>query len=210
MASQLTNRYEDFNSMSADELKLAVSVLAKTANQRLRALEKANLTKASNAYRYAETQAYDERRFMDTTKHGEIKFKTTTRGRSLQELKEEVAQLQGFLFNAKTSTVRGTKQRYEQAYETWKDVNPDKKMSFEDFGEMWLQSNMKKLVRMYGSDVAIEIMGGEHSKGLTMEEINDIVGELDEEESFLSMLEKFDKKSNNKKLSTANLDTSVL
>lgn len=210
MASQLTNRYEDYNSMSADELRLAVSVLAKTANQRLRALEKANLTKASNAYRYAETQAYDERRFMGTTKRGEIKFKTTTRGRSLQELKEEVAQLQGFLFNAKTSTVKGTKQRYEQAYETWKDVNPDKKMSFEDFGEMWLQSNMKKLVRMYGSDVAIEIMGGEHSKGLTMEEINDIVGELDEEESFLSMLEKFGKKSNNKKLSTANLDTSVL
>ena len=179
--NKLYDRYENFNSMSRTELQTAVQVLSKTANTRLRSIEKANLTKASNAYRYVETKAYDKARFISTTKNNEIKFKTTTRGRTTNELREEVAELRDFLFKAKTSTVSGINERYQKAYDTWKENNPDMNMSKDEFGEMWSQSNMKKLVNMYGSDVAIDIMSGKDYENISMDEINQLIGNVKED-----------------------------
>lgn len=217
MARELSSTaYEDFNSMTKDELQLAVSVLAKTANQRLRALEKADLTRASNAYRYVERQA-DDNEFgygdpiYGKTKKGEWKFRTDVTKMDMGLLKHEVAELRDFLFEAKTSTVKGVKQRYQQAYDTWKEKNPDSQMSFNDFSEMWHDVNTKKLIKMFGSDVAIEMIEKESKNHqLTADEINEVIEQIKENESFLSVTRAFENKQASKKLSTSHLDTSVL
>lgn len=179
--SKIYDRYEDFNSMNKKELQLAVQTLSKTANQRLRSLEKADMTRSSNAYRAVERFYWDMERFMDKTSKGEIKFKTTTRGRSVNELKEEVGELREFLFKSKTSTVSDVNRRYKQAYETWQKNNPDIKMSQDEFGDMWIQSNMKKLVSMYGSEIAIDIMSGKGYQKLDMKDINEFIGKINED-----------------------------
>ena len=179
--SKIYDRYEDFNSMNKKELQLAVQTLSKTANQRLRSLEKAGMTRSSNAYRAVERFYWDMERFMDKTSKGEIKFKTTTRGRSVNELKEEVGELREFLFKSKTSTVSDVNKKYKQAYETWQKNNPDIKMSQDEFGDMWIQSNMKKLVTMYGSEIAIEIMSGKGYQKLDMKDINEFIGKINED-----------------------------
>lgn len=179
--SKIYDRYEDFNSMNKKELQLAVQTLSKTANQRLRSLEKAGMTRSSNAYRAVERFYWDMERFMDKTSKGEIKFKTTTRGRSVNELKEEVGELREFLFKSKTSTVSDVNRKYKQAYETWQKNNPDIKMSQDEFGDMWIQSNMKKLVSMYGSEIAIEIMSGKGYQKLDMKDINEFIGKINED-----------------------------
>lgn len=196
MSQKIYDRYEDFNAMNKKELQLAVQTLSKTANQRLRSLEKAGMTRSSNAYRWAEKSFTDNERFMDETQNGEMKFKTTTRGRSVNELREEVAELRDFLFKSKTSTVSDVNRRYKQAYETWKSNNPDVNMSQDAFGEMWTMNNMKKLVQMYGSEIAIEIMSGKQDyKNLDMKDINEIVGSIDDDTPYTELMDKLQEKS---------------
>lgn len=205
-----TRTYEDFNNYNREQLAFAVRNLAKTANQRLREIEKQNLTKASNAYRYVERQAFDEQQFIAYTSKGQIKFDTNTRKKTFWELKEEVAELRTFLYESKTSTVKGTRERYRKSYEAYKENNGTE-LSFEEFGEMWLQNNMKKAIKMYGSDVAVDIYSGEYSKALTMQEINDIIGQIDEGKATLTRLKSLVKdKEESKKLSTNDLDDDTM
>ena len=212
MAREITNRYEDFNNYNYDQLKFAVGVLSKTANQRLRQIEQAGLTRASNAYRYIEGRAYDEEPYMDKTKNGEMKFRTNYRDTTLNSLREQMGELQEFLFKSKTSTVSGVKKKYLKGYETAKKSNPELfgEMSFDEFGDLWNTFNMKQIIKMYGSDIAVKFINEAESQGLSQDDINEIMSSIDEHTSYMDLVNQVNEKKDRKKLSTANLDTSVL
>lgn len=212
MERGITNRYDDFNNYNYEQIKFAVSVLSKTANQRLRQIEKTGLTNASNAYRYIEGRAYDEEPYMDKTKKGEMKFRTNYRDTTLNGLREQMGVLQEFLFKSKTSTVTGVKNKYLKGYETAKKNNPELfgKMSFNEFGDLWNTFNMKQIVKMYGSDIAVKFINEAESQGLSQDDINEIMSSIDEHSSYLGLVSQINEKKERKKLSTANLDTSIL
>ena len=212
MAREITNRYDDFNNYNYEQLKFAVGVLSKTANQRLRQIEQAGLTRASNAYRYIEGRAYDEEPYMDKTKNGEMKFRTNYRDATLNSLREQMGELQEFLFKSKTSTVSGVKNKYLKGYETAKKNNPDLfgQMSFDEFSDLWNTFNMKQIIKMYGSDIAVKFINEAESEGLSQDDINEIMSSIDEHTSYMDLVNQVNEKKDRKKLSTANLDTSVL
>lgn len=170
---------ENFNKFSVKQAEAAIRKYAKTANQRLRRIEHAGLTNASSAYRYIEAKAFDSSRWLDLTKAGEIKFKATTKGRSLQEMKEELSQLYTFLYESKTSTVGGTKTRYEKQFETfrehWKSETgnyPD--ISFDDFGYMWQLTGVQRVIEIYGSKEVIRLVQKAKADGLSWQEIDQV------------------------------------
>lgn len=212
MAKEITNRYEDFNNYNYEQLKFAVGVLSKTANQRLRQIERAGLTGASNAHRYIEGRAYDEESYMDKTKKGEMKFRTNYRDTTLNSLREQMGELQAFLFKSKTSTVSGVKNKYLKGYESAKQNNPELfgNMSFDEFGDLWNTFNMKQIIKMYGSDIAVKFINEAESQGLSQDDINEIMSSIDEHTSYMDLVNQVNEKKDRKKLSTANLDTSVL
>ena len=92
-----------------------VATMAKRANQRLRELEKHGLTEASHAYRYVERLEFDADSATARDKKGRVKWNTNTRGKTYQQLQHEKAELERFLNEAKTSTVKGTKAQFEKA-----------------------------------------------------------------------------------------------
>lgn len=212
MAREITNRYDDYNNYNYEQLKFAVGVLSKTANQRLRQIEQAGLTRASNAYRYIEGRAYDEEPYMDRTKKGEMKFRTNYRDTTLNSLREQMGELQEFLFKSKTSTVSGVKNKYLKGYETAKKNNPELfgEMSFDEFGDLWNTFNMKQIIKMYGSDIAVKFINEAESQGLSQDDINEIMSSIDEHTSYMDLVNQVNEKKDRKKLSTANLDTSIL
>lgn len=212
MAREITNRYDDYNNYNYEQLKFAVGVLSKTANQRLRQIEQAGLTRASNAYRYIEGRAYDEEPYMDKTKNGQMKFRTNYRDTTLNSLREQMGELQEFLFKSKTSTVSGVKNKYLKGYKTAKQNNPELfgQMSFDEFGDLWNTFNMKQIIKMYGSDIAVKFINEAESQGLSQDDINEIMSSIDEHTSYMDLVSQVNEKKDRKKLSTANLDTSVL
>ena len=212
MARGITNRYDDFNNYDYKQLKFAVGVLSKTANQRLRQIEQAGLTSASNAYRFIEGRAYDEESYMDKTKKGEMKFRTNYSDTTLNGLREQMGELQEFLFKSKTSTVTGVKNKYLKGYETAKKNNPELfgKMSFNEFGDLWNTFNMKQMVKMYGSDVTVKFINESESQGLSTDDINEIMSSINEHTSYMGLKSQINEKKERKKLSTANIDTSIL
>lgn len=176
---RLAGYLEGFNSMTAAQAAGAIKKYAKAANQRLRRLEQAGFTAASSAYRWAERQSYDERQFMDKTQAGEIKFKTTTKGRTLQEMKQELANLYTFLYEAKTSTVEGTRMRYEKQFETFKErwkasEGSEPSISFDDFGYMWQMTGVQRIIEIYGSKEVVRLVQKARADGLSWQEIDEV------------------------------------
>lgn len=212
MGREITNRYDDFNNYNYEQIKFAVSVLSRTANQRLRQIEQSGLTMASNAYRYIEGRAYDEEPYMDTTKNGQMKFRTNYRDTTVNGLREQMGVLQEFLFKSKTSTVTGVKNKYLKGYESAKKNNPELfgKMSFDEFGDLWNTFNMKQIVKMFGSEISVKFINEAESKGLSQDDINEIMASIDEHSSYMGIMSQINEKKDRKKLSTAILDTSIL
>ena len=91
---------------------------AKRANTRLRALEKANLTKTS-AYENVRRMGFDNSNYIAYTKNGEIKFRTDVSKMSESELKEHQQIIEDFL-QSKSSKVGEIKKRRQKAYDKWK------------------------------------------------------------------------------------------
>ena len=91
---------------------------AKRANTRLRAIEKANLTKTS-AYENVRRMGFDDSKYIAYTKKGEIKFRTDVSKMSESELKEHQRVIEDFL-QSKSSKVGEIKKRRQQAYDKWK------------------------------------------------------------------------------------------
>ena len=132
---------------------------AKRANTRLRAIEKAKLTKTS-AYENVRRLGFDDSKNIAYTKKGEIKFRTDVSKMSESELKEHQRVIEDFL-QSKSSKVGEIKKRRQQAYDKWKKEKErqgqDVDMDVNEFSEFWELSVIKKLKNAYGSE-EVEIM----------------------------------------------------
>lgn len=126
---------------------------AKRANTRLRAIEKAKLTKTS-AYENVQRLGFDDSKNIAYTKKGEIKFRTDVSKMSESELKEHQRVIEDFL-QSKSSKVGVIKKRRQRAYDKWKKEKERQgqkvDMDVNEFSEFWELSIIKKLKDAYGS-----------------------------------------------------------
>ena len=184
MASKYLN--ENVNSLTEKELKAGIQSLAKTANQRLRQLEKSNKATSSPAYKYIERLAFDASKtkgtgadkysFIGETKWGEIKFNTATTKMNQSQLRQEFSFLQRFL-NAKTSTVMGVKKNIEKSYEKFKEQYEKQTGSQlnNDISYLWSDALFKHFSEIYGSDEAENLMQQIDSANLSLSEVHEIL-----------------------------------
>ena len=171
--------------ISEDKLRELVSDYSKTANRRLRSLEKSGVENASAAYRQIRTYSRDNREFMGTTKNGEFKFRTDVSKMDKETLQREALELDTFIFRAKTSTVKGVKDQYKRIKEAIgrQDINDTKtqrvmdyfnKMSMEEFNEFWENQSMSVMIDMYGSDEVVKLIKEGEDKGIDLEKMDEL------------------------------------
>ena len=148
---------------------------AKRANTRLRALEKAKLTKTS-AYENVRRMGFDGSKNIAYTKKGEIKFRTDVSKMSVQELEEHQRVIEDFL-QSKSSKVGEIKKRRQQAYDKWKKEKERQgqniDMDVDEFSEFWELSNIKKLKDNLGSD-EVELLVTEYGEKSVMETLEEL------------------------------------
>ena len=148
---------------------------AKRANTRLRAIEKANLTKTS-AYENVRRMGFDDSKHIAYTKNGEIKFRTDVSKMSESELKEHQRVIEDFL-QSKSSKVGEIKKRRQQAYDKWKKEKERQgqniDMDVDEFSEFWELSIIKKLKEAYGSE-EVEYMVITYGEGTVIETIKEM------------------------------------
>ena len=148
---------------------------AKRANTRLRALEKANLTKTS-AYENVRRMGFDDSNSIAYTKKGEIKFRTDVSKMSESELKEHQRVIEDFL-QSKSSKVGEIKKRRQQAYEKWKKEKERQgqkvDMDVNEFSEFWELSLIKKLKDSLGSD-EVELLVSEYGEKNVIETLEEL------------------------------------
>ena len=152
-----------------------VSNEAKRANTRLRAIEKANLTKTS-AYENVRRMGFDDSNSIAYTKNGEIKFRTDVSKMSESELKEHQRVIEDFL-QSKSSKVGEIKKRRQQAYEKWKKEKERQgqkvDMDVNEFSEFWELSLIKKLKDSLGSD-EVELLVSEYGEKNVIETLEEL------------------------------------
>ena len=148
---------------------------AKRANTRLRALEKAILTKTS-AYENVRRMGFDNSKHIAYTKKGEIKFRTDVSKMSESELKEHQRVIEDFL-QSKSSKVGEIKKRRQQAYDKWKKEKERQgqniDMDVNEFSEFWELSIIKKLKDNLGSD-EVELLVTEYGEKNVMETLEEL------------------------------------
>ena len=148
---------------------------AKRANTRLRALEKAKLTKTS-AYENIRRLGFDGSKNIAYTKKGEIKFRTDVSKMSEEELKEHQRVIEDFL-QSKSSKAGEVKKRRKQAYDKWKKEKERQgqtvDMDVDEFSEFWELSNIKKLKDNLGSD-EVELLVTEYGEKNVMETLEEL------------------------------------
>lgn len=148
---------------------------AKRANTRLRALEKAKLTKTS-AYENVRRMGFDDSKHIAYTKKGEIKFRTDVSKMSEKELKAHQQVIEDFL-QSKSSKAGEIKKRRQQAYDKWKKEKERQgqniDMDVDEFSEFWELSIIKKLKDAYGSE-EVEIMVLSYGERTVIETIQEM------------------------------------
>lgn len=148
---------------------------AKRANTRLRAIEKAKLTKTS-AYENVWRLRFDGSKNIAYTKKGEIKFRTDVSKMSESELKEHQRVIEDFL-QSKSSKVGEIKKRRQQAYDKWKKEKERQgqtiDIDIDDFSEFWELSNIKKLKDNLGSD-EVELLVSQYGEKNVMETLKEL------------------------------------
>ena len=148
---------------------------AKRANTRLRAIEKANLTKTS-AYENVRRMGFDDSKHIAYTKKGEIKFRTDVSKMSESELKEHQRIIEDFL-QSKSSKVGEIKKRRQRAYDKWKKEKERQgqniDMDVNEFSEFWELSIIKKLKDAYGSE-EVELMVLTYGESTVIETIKEM------------------------------------
>ena len=170
--TRLASRNSISHLQSEERLAEIVDKYAKTANSRLRSMEKSQysstskVSEISNAYRYVENQSHIGSEWL-TTKNGKMIFKRGSKGRSIEELKKEALELDKFLFGVKTSTIKGAKQHYKNIRESIAKARDGKtdevvdyfsKMSDKEFIDFWENKNMANVWKRFGSDIVIQIL----------------------------------------------------
>ena len=148
---------------------------AKRANTRLRAIEKANLTKTS-AYENVRRMGFDGSNSIAYTKKGEIKFRTDVSKMSESELKEHQRVIEDFL-QSKSSKAGEIKKRRQKAYDKWKKEKERQgqniDMDVNEFSEFWELSIIKKLKEAYGSE-EVEYMVITYGESTVIETIEEM------------------------------------
>lgn len=148
---------------------------AKRANTRLRALEKAKLTKTS-VYENVRRLGFDGSKNIAYTKKGEIKFRTDVSKMSEEELKEHQRVIEDFL-QSKSSKAGEIKKRRQQAYEKWKKEKERQgqniDIDIEEFSEFWELSNINKLKDNLGSD-EVELLVSQYGEKNVMETLKEL------------------------------------
>lgn len=139
--------FMNLNTASKAELQSSVSSLARRANNRLRALEKAGYT--SSAYKGAMKDLQCKKRFREGTKT-----------LSINELRREYAQLRDFL-SAKTSTVSGVNNMNRKRYE--KAVSYGFTGTEDEFYDMVDKLYTKKVEELYSSNIIYEAIVTGHT-----------------------------------------------
>lgn len=140
--------------LSKEDLQKAIAQMSKTANQRLRELEKQGFTEL-NAYRKVLNNS-QKMSIFDYTKKGEIKFSGKTKNKTYNQLEQEFSELQKFL-TAKTSTVRGIKKKYEKAT---KKINEKYgvNLTTQQIGELFESEIIQNSSNRFGSDKVLSII----------------------------------------------------
>lgn len=148
---------------------------AKRANTRLRAIEKAKLTKTS-AYENVRRLGFDGSKNIAYTKKGEIKFRTDVSKMSESELKEHQRVIEDFL-QSKSSKVGEIKKRRQQAYDKWKKEKERQgqtiDIDIDEFSEFWELSNIKKLKDNLGSD-EVELLVSQYGEKNVTETLKEL------------------------------------
>lgn len=148
---------------------------AKRANTRLRAIEKANLTKIS-AYENVRRMGFDDSKHIAYTKKGEIKFRTDVSKMTESELKEHQRVIEDFL-QSKSSKVGEIKKRRQKTYDKWKKEKERQgqniDMDVNEFSEFWELSIIKKLKNAYGSE-EVEYMVLTYGESTVIETIKEM------------------------------------
>ena len=175
------------------QLKQAVESLAKTANQRLRELEKyrteggktAQYSQHSSAYSYIQKLAFDsekvrkgdehKREFIHTGKDGKIIFTRATAKMSEQALEQEYKMLKDFL-SAKTSTVKGTKEHLAKSYKAYKESQKTD-VSEESYRNYWEDAFVKHAMELFYSEMD-NLFTLADETNLTADELTAILSEM--------------------------------
>lgn len=148
---------------------------AKRANTRLRAIEKAKLTKTS-AYENVQRLGFDDSKNIAYTKKGEIKFRTDVSKMSESELKEHQRVIEDFL-QSKSSKAGEIKKRRQRAYDKWKKEKERQGQKVDidvnEFSEFWELSIIKKLKDAYGS-TEVEFMVLTYGESTVIETIQEM------------------------------------
>lgn len=153
--------------LSKEELQNAIRQMSKTANQRLRQLEKNGFTEL-NAYRKVLSNS-QKMSIFDYTKNGEIKFSGSVKSKTYNQLEQEFSELQKFL-TAKTSTIKGIKEKYEKAT---KKVNEEYgvNLTTQQIGELFESEVIQNSSNRFGSDKVLTIISRYNISDLPSEEI---------------------------------------
>lgn len=153
--------------LSKEELQNAIIQMSKTANQRLRQLEKHGYTEL-NAYRKVLNNS-QKMSIFDYTKKGEIKFSGATKSKTYNQLEQEFAELQKFL-TAKTSTIKGIKDKYEKST---KKVNEtyNVNLTTQQLGELFESEIIQNSSNRFGSDKVLSIISRYNISDLPTDEI---------------------------------------
>lgn len=138
------------------QLRRKLAQLTKTANQRLRQLEKSGYTGSSKAYQYVERLGFDGDKALTTTGKGELKFLTSFKGLSYPELKHLQAEVNRFL-TARTSTVTGIKGIVEGNKAQFEQIT-GQKLTQQEYAELWIDTTAKLFKELYGSQELTRIV----------------------------------------------------
>lgn len=175
------------------QLKQAVESLAKTANQRLRELEKyrteggktAQYSQHSSAYSYIQKLAFDsekvrkgdehKREFIHTGKEGKIIFTRATAKMSEQALEQEYKVLKDFL-SAKTSTIKGTKEHLAKSYKAYKESQKSD-VSEGTYRNYWEDAFVKHAMDLFYSEMN-NLFTLADETNLTADELTAILSEM--------------------------------
>lgn len=169
------------------EISQLASKLAKTANQRLRSLEKAGLQNASNAYRYIEKLHFDKDNATATDSKGRMKFNTNYRGLTYQQIQHNIGEITRFL-EAQTSTVSGVNTKYRKGFETYRErYGAD--ISYAEFTDLMRNDTMKRLKGQFSSSVINRIIDHMKATGETVKQAMDRFKDVDIENSDMSEFE---------------------
>ena len=154
-----------------------IKSMASRANYRLRQLERFDLTKASNAYRYIERRHFDKDSAISENRSGLMKFDTKLARKSMQQLVHEKRELERFLYEAKTSTAKGTQLAYQKSYDTYMANHPGLNISRDKFGEIMNVAGMNNFLK-FGSSQIYNLMKIAENDDISPEDVEAAIANM--------------------------------